>query len=244
MSIEELQKAASGEIEIRDDKVKKILEKEEKGARKLKGFWLWVCNIMMAAMVLIYFYSSGISPLSAQLHRGIYVLLTYALIFIMYPAGSLWFRPLICLVMGLGVAIAGSTFVLYEGINGFDAQIVLIKDLLNDEGLAAAFAAMGSLWVVFAGGVAVGIILYVAGLWSDHRFPNTPSLTDILYFLSASVVVLYWITEFEALNYRMGSETVLDFYISFAGIVISLEVARRVLGWSFTLIGIGFILFC
>jgi TRAP transporter 4TM/12TM fusion protein len=244
MSIEELQKAASGQTEIRDEKIKKILEKEEKGARKLKGFWLWVANILMASMVLIYFYSSGISPLSAQLHRGVYVLLTYALIFIMYPAGSLWFRPVICLVMGLGLAIAGSTFLLYDGIDGFDAKIVIIKELLADEGLVAALSAMGSLWWVLASGLAMGAVLYGVGLWSDRRFSNTPSFTDILYFFSASAVVLYWITEFEALNYRMGSETVLDFYMSFAGIIISLEVARRVLGWSFTLIGIGFILFC
>ena len=244
MSIEDLQKAASGEVEIRDEKVKKILEKEEKGARKLRGFWLWVSNILMASMVLIYFYSSGIAPLSAQLHRGVYVLLTYALIFIMYPAGSAWFRPLICLVMGIGLAVAGSAVVLYDGIGGFDARIVMIKELLSDEGIVAAMGAMGSLWWVFSGGVVLGVLLYVTGLWSDRRFPNAPSVTDILYFLSASAVVLYWIMEFEALNYRMGSESVLDFYMSFAGIVISLEVARRVLGWSFTLIGIGFILFC
>ena len=220
------------------------MEKGEKGARTLGGFWLWVSNILMASMVLVYFYSSGISPLSAQLHRGVYVLLTYALIFIMYPAGSLWFRPLVCLMMGIGLAIAGSSILVFEGINGFDAQIMMVKDLLSDEGLSAALGAMGSLWVVLGCGIALGAVLYAVGLWSDRRFPNAPSLTDILYFLSASAVVLYRIMEFEALNYRMGSETVLDFYISFAGIIISLEVARRVLGWSFTLIGIGFILFC
>lgn len=244
MSIEELQKAATGEPEVHDEKVRKILEKEEKGIRRLQGFWLWFGNILMVSMVLIYFYSSGISPLSAQMHRGVYVLLTYALVFIMYPAGSLWFRPLLCLLMGLGLATAGSALLIYDGINGFDARVVVVKDILSDEGLMAAMAAMGSLWGVLAAGLVLGVLLYLAGLLSDRRFPNSPSLTDILFFFSASAVVLYWITEFEALNYRMGSESVLDFYVSFAGIVISLEVARRVLGWSFTLIGIGFILFC
>ncbi|MFO8085367.1 MAG: TRAP transporter permease [Desulfobacterales bacterium] len=244
MSIEELQKAATGEPEVHDEKVRKILEKEEKGIRRLQGFWLWFGNILMVSMVLIYFYSSGISPLSAQMHRGVYVLLTYALVFIMYPAGSLWFRPLLCLLMGLGLATAGSALLIYDGINGFDARVVVVKDILSEEGLMAAMAAMGSLWGVLAAGLVLGVLLYLAGLLSDRRFPNSPSLTDILFFFSASAVVLYWITEFEALNYRMGSESVLDFYVSFAGIVISLEVARRVLGWSFTLIGIGFILFC
>ncbi len=244
MSIEELQKAAAGEPEVRDEKLKKILEKEQKGFRNLKGFWRWTCNILMISMVLIYFYSSGISPLSAQMHRGVYVLLTYALVFIMYPGGSVWFRPFLCMIMGFAVAVTGSAILLYEGIAGFDARLGMVKDLLADEGFVAAMGAMGSLWGVLAAGILLTAGLYEANLWSARRFPNSPGLTDILFFLSASAVVLYWIAEFEALNYRMGSETVLDFYVSFLGIIISLEVARRVLGWSFTLIGIAFILFC
>ena len=38
--------------------------------------------------------------------------------------------------------------------------------------------------------------------------------------------------EFEALNYRMGRETKLDFAVSLVGILVSLEVCRRVLGLS------------
>jgi TRAP transporter 4TM/12TM fusion protein len=227
-----------------DEKLKKIVEKEERGTRKVSGFWRWVSMAMMAAMVLIYFYSSGISPISAQLHRGIYVLLTYALIFILYPAGSAWIRPVLCLLMGLGLASAGSTFVLFDGLAGFDARVVNFKELFQDEGLAAALGGLGSLWIVFLAGVVIGGLLFLAGLWGKKRFPNAPNLTDVLFCVTAAAVVLYWILEFEALNYRMGSETVLDFYISFIGIIISLEVARRVLGWSFTLIGIGFILYC
>ena len=227
-----------------DEKLKKIIEKEERGTRKVSGFWSWISMVLMAAMVLIYFYSSGISPISAQLHRGIYVLLTYALIFILYPAGSVWIRPVLCLLMGLGIASAGSTFVLYDGLAGFDARVVNFKELFQDQGMAAALGGLGSLWIVFLAGFVIGGLLFLAGLWGKKRFPNAPNLTDVLFCVTAAAVVLYWILEFEALNYRMGSETALDFYISFIGIIISLEVARRVLGWSFTLIGIGFILYC
>ena len=56
-------------------------------------------------------------------------------------------------------------------------------------------------------------------------------------------VVYYWIHEFEVLNYRAGAETNLDAMISIVGIILSLEVCRRVLGWSMTFIGIGLFLY-
>ncbi|MEJ2038174.1 MAG: TRAP transporter fused permease subunit, partial [Desulfosarcinaceae bacterium] len=51
----------------------------------------------------------------------------------------------------------------------------------------------------------------------------------------------YFIAEFEAINYRMGSESPLDTAVSVVGILVSLEVARRVLGWSMTLVGVAFL---
>jgi TRAP transporter 4TM/12TM fusion protein len=242
--IENLSESITKGAPPEDQKLKKIIEKEERGTRKVSGFWHWVSMVLMAAMVLIYFYSSGISPISAQLHRGIYVLLTYTLIFILYPVGSVWIRPVLCLLMGLGIASAGSMFVLFDGLAGFDARVVTFKELFQDEGLAASLGGLGPLWIVFLVGVVIAGLLFLAGLWGKKRFPNAPNLTDVLFCLTAAAVVLYWILEFEALNYRMGSESILDFYISFIGIIISLEVARRVLGWSFTLIGIAFILYC
>jgi len=239
-----LQPGSPGEPPVENEKIKKYIEKEEKSTRKIGGFWHWLSMLLMAAMVITYFYSSGVSPLSAQLHRGVYVLLTYGLVFILYPAGAAWFRPVLCLLMGLLLAAAGSTWVLFEGIGGFDAGVVAVKERLLDEGIAAALSSMGSLWFVLLVGIALGGVLYLAGRWGRRRFPGSPNVTDILFFLTASAAVLYWILQFEELNYRMGSETVLDFYVSLVGIVVSLEVARRVLGWSFTIIGIGFILYC
>jgi TRAP transporter 4TM/12TM fusion protein len=54
-------------------------------------------------------------------------------------------------------------------------------------------------------------------------------------------VVGYYIVEYEAINYRMGSETRLDTLVSTVGILVSLEVARRVLGWSMTIVGLAFL---
>ncbi|MHB8763580.1 MAG: TRAP transporter permease [Deferrisomatales bacterium] len=244
MSIEEFRASASGEGEVQNEKVKKYLEKEEKSTRKLAGFWHWLAAALMAVLVLFYFYSSGITPVSAQLHRGVYVLLTYALVFLLFPAGSLWFRPVLCGLMGVGLAAAGFARFWFGGLARFDAKVGALKDLFLDGGFAAGLAGMGPFWGILAVGLAVGAALYAVGLWSDRRFPNAPSLTDGLFCLTSVAAVFYWITEFEALNYRMGSEWPIDFYVSLVGILISLEVARRVLGWAMTFIGIGFILYC
>ncbi len=244
MSVEEFRESASGEGQAPNEKVRKYLEKEEKSVRRVRGLWHWVSAALMAVMVLFYFYSSGVSPVSAQLHRGVYVLLTYALVFLLYPAGSAWFRPILCLLMGLGVSTAGWTVLVFRGVEALDAKVVAVSELFRDEGLAAALGAMGPLWPVAATGLLLGAGLYAAGRWTDRRFPDAPSLTDLLFCAASIGVTWYWISEFEALNYRMGSELPIDFYVSLAGILISIEVARRVLGWSMTIIGIGFILYC
>ena len=228
----------------KNEQVKKLLEKEEKSTRSIKGFWYWVSAVIMAAMVLIYFYSSGISPISAQLHRGIYVLLTYVLVFIMFPSGSKWFRPILALMTGVGVATTVAVAFFFENLDAFDGKVVGVREAFMDQGLTSALAAMGPLWGVLVVGLILGGGLYAAGLWSERRFPKNPSPVEIILGIASASVVLYWIMEFENLNYRMGSESTLDFYISFLGILISIEVARRVLGWSFTAIGIGFILYC
>ncbi len=55
--------------------------------------------------------------------------------------------------------------------------------------------------------------------------------------------MIYWISQFEDLNYRAGAENEVDMLLSIIGLLLSLEICRRVLGWSITLIGIGMICF-
>jgi TRAP transporter 4TM/12TM fusion protein len=227
-----------------DPKLKKFLEKEQKSTRKLTGAWSWLAALLLAAMVLFYFYSSGISPVAAQLHRGTYVFLTYVLVFILYPTHSTRFQPVLCALTGVGLAAVAYAILVMGGAQAFDDRIVELRDLMEESGVAAAAASAGALWGVLAAGLAAGAALYVASRWWEGRFPTWPNPTDLILGAAASLVVLYWIAQFEALNYRMGSESALDFYVSLVGILISLEVARRVLGWSITLIGVGFILYC
>ncbi len=75
------------------------------------------------------------------------------------------------------------------------------------------------------------------------RWKNNPVLSDILYATTSALVVYYWISEFENLNYRAGAENELDALVSVVGILLSLEVCRRVLGWAMTFIGIGMLVY-
>ena len=158
---EELDSADIGDKE----KLEEIVRRDEKVGRQMKGFWYYFTSGLGIFMVLFYLYNAGISPVAAQYHRGIYVLITYVLVFLSYP------------------------------------------------------------------------------LWRGSR-QDRPTVSDILLALLAVFVVGYWMLEFENLNYRMGNETKLDYLVSGLGILISLEVCRRVLGWSLTIVGFAFIAYC
>ncbi len=150
--------------EEQKQELKKIISKESRSGRKLKGIWHIIASILGLIMVLLYFYSSGIRPISAQYNRGIYVLITYVMIFLYFP------------------------------------------------------------------------------FWRKSN-QERPTFFDICLALLAAFCVGYWMLEFENLNYRAGVYTQLDFIVSIIGILLSLEVCRRVLGWSMTLCGIFFLIY-
>ncbi|MFO7652724.1 MAG: TRAP transporter fused permease subunit [Candidatus Krumholzibacteriia bacterium] len=147
---------------INQEQLKKIVEKDEKTGRQLTSYWYWITSALGVFMVLFYLYNAGVVPVAAQYHRGIYVLITFVMVFLTYP--------------------------MHKGSK-----------------------------------------------------QDRPTALDIGLALVATGVVGYWILEFEALNYRMGSESQADTIASVVGVLISLEVARRVLGMSMTITGLLFL---
>jgi len=145
------------------EKLEKIVKKDERAGRTLKGFWYYLTSAMGIFMVLFYMYCAAV-PVDTQYFLGIYVLITYVMVFLLYP-------------------------------------------MLQR---------------------------------SPH---NRPSWPDVALAVVAVFVVGYYIVEFEAINYRMGSETRMDTIVSTIGILVSLEVARRVLGWSMTIVGLVFLVY-
>jgi TRAP transporter 4TM/12TM fusion protein len=110
-----------------------------------------VCSV---ALVLFYSYSAVLQPAATQYHRGIYVIVTYVLVFLLYRSKN----PLMRVV--------------------------------------------------------------------DY----------VLIILSIGTIG-YWIINFEAINYRTGAETQFDMAVAMVGVLIGVELARRVVGSVFVIIG-------
>jgi len=53
----------------------------------------------------------------------------------------------------------------------------------------------------------------------------------------------YWIMNFEAINYRTGAETDFDHYVAMVGVLLGIELARRVVGNVFVILGAVLLLF-
>ena len=119
-----------------------------------------VFDALSVALVLFYSYSAVLDPAATQYHRGIYVLVTYVLVFLLYRSKS---RP---------------------------------------------------------GRVA-----------------------DYLLMVASIVCIGYWMLNFEAINYRAGAETELDRWVAVVGVLLGVELARRVVGNVFIVIGAVMLLY-
>ena len=111
-------------------------------------------DALALGLVLFYSYSAVIAPAATQYHRGIYVIITYILVFLVYRSKN-------------PVARVG----------------------------------------------------------------------DYLLILLSIGTLGYWIVNFEAINYRAGAETEIDKWIAMAGVLVGVEVARRVVGMVFVIMG-------
>jgi TRAP transporter 4TM/12TM fusion protein len=121
---------------------------------KLNRVEQWVFDALALVLVLFYSYSAVLEPAATQLHRGIYVLITYILVFLLYQSKS-----------------------------------------------------------------------------------RVGRIVDYLLIVASIVSIGYWIANFEAINYRAGAETELDKIIAMVGVLIGVELARRVVGSVFVIIG-------
>ena len=61
------------------------MEKDAKSGRQLKRFWYFVTASLGIFMVLFYMYNAGVQPVDTQYHLGIYVLITFVMVFLTYP---------------------------------------------------------------------------------------------------------------------------------------------------------------
>ncbi|MGD8366413.1 MAG: TRAP transporter permease, partial [Desulfobacterales bacterium] len=121
---------------------------------KLNRFEKVVFDALAVILVVFYSYAAVIAPASTQYHRGIYVIITYVLIFLVYKSK----HPILRVV-------------------------------------------------------------------------------DYILIFASIFTVGYWILNFEAINYRTGAETQFDMWVAMIGVLIGIELARRVVGNVFVIIG-------
>ncbi|TNF49777.1 MAG: TRAP transporter fused permease subunit [Deltaproteobacteria bacterium] len=226
---EELQEELKDLSPKEQEKLKKLMEKDSKSYRSPTGLFKWLVAALGGGMVLFYFYTAGLAAVATQYHRGVYVFVTYVLVFLLYPAGKTRMRIPLSLVIGGIISSAVAALGFYETVDAFHAEITS--------------GSTGLIGAILLGAVVIGTAATFIDNILMKKWPENPTLTDILYALTSGAVVYYWIHEFEVLNYRAGAETHLDAMISIVGIILSLEVCRRVLGWSMTFIGIGMFLY-
>jgi TRAP transporter 4TM/12TM fusion protein len=173
--------------DIDQAKLKALLEQEEPSTRTLNRFWAPVVAVASVGMAGFYIYTAGTLPAPVQWQRGIYVMLTYLLILILYP-------------------------------------VIPRKSRLNPAVERFRERLPGPLRAILAPAGGPGII-------------------DLMLMVTTVVVVGYFILNYPSLQRRAGAYNQADFVVSVIGLIISLEIARRVLGWSMTLIGLFFVLY-
>ncbi len=177
-------------------RLKTLVEKEDRSKRSLNFFWAAVVALLSIGMSSFYIYTAGTLPAPVQWQRGIYVMVTYILILLLYPAfpRSGW---------------------IYHWYN---------TNLANRLDHVTSSGPLRYLRMIIAprGG---------------------PGLFDLALIGLTIWVVSYYISNFRALQFRSGAYNETDVLIGAIGLIISIEISRRVLGWSMTLIGITFILY-
>lgn len=121
---------------------------------KLNRFEQIVFDICSVFLVVFYSWAAVVQPMATQYHRGVYVIITYVLAFLLYKAKT-----------------------------------------------------------------KIGRVI------------------DYLLILGSVVSIGYWIFMFEAINYRTGAETQTDAVFAIIGVLIGIELARRVVGNVFVILG-------
>jgi TRAP transporter 4TM/12TM fusion protein len=225
-------------------KLKELMEKDAKSERHLTGIWQWLVSGLALIMVLTYMYGAGFSPLGTQYHLGVYVLITFALVFLLYPAGGGITSAALSIITAFLLAILFSSWLVFDSPQTLYQQFILFYETWEYDGLSLAWQQdFGDLIYIFLWALVFTILLLPLDKWLARRFIHSPTASDILLCLMISAAVIYWIMEFANLNNRVGIENELDKMISIVGILLSLEVCRRVLGWAITLIGIVMLCF-
>ena len=78
---------------------------------------LFDAGALFLFLLLFYVFSAVIMPMATQYHRGIYTLVTYVLVFLLYRSKSKWMRIVDYLLMLASMVCVGYWIMNFEVIN-------------------------------------------------------------------------------------------------------------------------------
>ncbi len=151
-----------------------------------------IFDLLAVTLVLFYAYSAVIQPAPTEYHRGIYILITYILIFLLYRSNSHPMRVVDYLLIVLSVFSIGYWILNFETINyrvgaetELDRAVAVVGVLL---GVELARRVVGNVFVI------VGTLMLLYGVYGDyapdmfaHAGESFPSLCTSLFFKSDGV---------------------------------------------------------
>ncbi len=149
-------------------------------------------DVSAVALLFFYSYSAVIAPVATQFHRGIYVIATYVLVFLIYRSKSAFMRVVDYILILLSVATIGYWMFNFEAINyrtgaetDIDMAIAVVGVLI---GVELARRVVGSIFVV------IGAVMLLYGVYGDsmpdlisHAGESFPELCTSIFFKSDGV---------------------------------------------------------
>ncbi len=152
---------------------------------KLNRFEQIVFDVCAVFLVLFYSYSAVVEPAATQYHRGIYVIITYVLVFLLYQSKSLIGRIFDYILIVLSIFSVGYWMLNFEAINyrtgaetPFDMAVAMVGVLI---GIELARRVVGNIFVI------IGVIMLFYGVYGD-RFPDLISHAgDTFPYLCTSI---------------------------------------------------------
>jgi TRAP transporter 4TM/12TM fusion protein len=125
-----------------------------------------IFDVLAVFLVLFYSYSAVLKPQATQYHRGIYIIITYILVFLLYKSRHKLLRILDYLLILLSIFSIGYWMMFFEVINyrtgaetPFDQAVAIIGVLI---GIELARRVVGSVFVV------LGVLLLLYGVYGDY----------------------------------------------------------------------------
>jgi TRAP transporter 4TM/12TM fusion protein len=160
--------------------------------KRLQGPERWIFDILAMALVLFYSYSAVFQPAPTQYHRGVYIIITYVLVLLLYRTPTIWGRIFDYVLIGAAVVSVGYWILNFEAINyragletDLDKAIAMVGVLI---GIEIARRVVGSVFVI------IGAIMLVYGVYGDyapdlisHAGDSFPELCTSLFYKSDGV---------------------------------------------------------